>query len=259
MSRTLKFIFIYPFLWSIGFGQKKEYIILGGTGLFRYNYIPGKNGFPYNVYSTIVYDPYPPFLIPIFNTPYPRGNDPGNSFHFLIGKKRFYKYNFIISTNLFFESKESKKPVTYINDYLGGGPATGQISLRNNLIGLSCYLGKRFYIHKSDFYLDFLLGLDIMVPVSRAHLKIDAIFKADGLVLHKDDKSSELGDEIGDFRINGRIDIGFKRWGISSGYAFGLHNPDGFSTEMNFDLKNSEAGRYLYTGLFYLIKNKGKN
>ena len=140
-------------------------------------------------------------------------------------------------------------------------PRHRRVKFKKYFWGISPSFGKRFLINRTAIYFDFLLGADLMLVANkRAHLIIDAnISKADappsGLSLYKDDKSSESGDEFMDIRINGRMEIEYKNWGMATGYAIGFHNSDKSAINIDYNIK-SNTSRYLYTGFFYRLKKK---
>ncbi len=249
--------------------QTKEYEFSIGTGSFHYNYVPSAENIAYSfvyygIFRTIVRDP-------VVYPDNPWGNKPGFSWHLWAGSKKINKRGFIFDWQIYYENRQTQKNVTTIvtADSVTGVlhflPATGEIKLTNYMIGINAAFGKRWLLN-SKTHIDALLGIDYLLTLSdKAHLVLDAYtspvyWPPNGLSLHKNVTNNDIGVDGADQRINGKLEIGHKNWGVNIGYAIGFDNAPYSSSRpfIRFDFKNSSTGRYLYTGLVYRIKRLPK-
>lgn len=104
---------------------------------------------------------------------------------------------------------------------------------------------------------DFAANYRFLTPAP--HEKADAVITNNNQVIGYDDKSRDYGSVWpNDCRIRFQTELGYKDWGITAGYSWGLFDRGGVSSPSLGTTPNSQRvySRFLNVGIFYRIPKK---
>lgn len=249
--KSILFFLVPFFCWISAAAQKTEYIGSLGSGLFHYRY----------EYSTPeVKEPYYSMLNVNRNGPIglnkayannPRGDKSGFSYYVSVGLKRVTRKNVLFGFNVDFSSRQSRKDLSLVFEpYISYSPAQGRTLLRNNMFGISPYLGKRIWNKVHTHYLDLTTGLGVLRSYG-AHEQSEATITATGEQFKADlTDSYQTGyDNAIEFHWNVRVQYGFNQWGISAAYSLGL-------TKLGGNIYSGSYSRFLQAGLFFRLNKE---
>ncbi len=215
-------IFISLFAFTLGFAQKIEISLQANTGAYHYS---GASAVAVSSLNESGGNPSQCFT----NNPY--GSKSGFSYGAGIQAQHVSTGGFITGLQAGFDVLRSREDIStiippfynfpYENDTFApvnfNIPAKGTTYLQNESVNLSPYIGYRLKAKKIK--IDLMPGIDFAFNLS-SYDKGKAL--GDNGTLYK--SNQKLPDAPTDVRLKFGVACGYKKWGITAGYAHGLRN-----------------------------------